>query len=67
MPPVSCVCHLRPATARGRDTRHISHHLHDITPDTDTQGFLFTRLWVIIHTQLQEYNSPFLFLYGYSL
>ena len=66
MPPVSCVCHLRPATACGRDTRHISDLTpppHDITPDTDTHTAFYSHGFGVIFTgdrsQLQSLYMTF--------
>ena len=52
------VCHLRPATptARGRDTRHISHH--DITPDTPTRTAFYSHGFGLnIHTRNSHLSS----------
>ena len=60
------MCHLRPATACGRDTRHISDLTpppHDITPDTDTHTAFYSHGFGVIFTgdrsQLQSLYMTF--------
>ena len=65
-PPVSCVCATSDLPRRvgaTRDTSLISHHLHDITPDTDTHTAFYSHGFGVIFTgdrsQLQSLYMTF--------